>query len=76
MQPLAIALTVFTGRVGDHNRRAMSGSAVVGSALADRLGLSPVGIEIAEFETAEPPGGEAAAAAALLEALEPLFEGR
>lgn len=42
----ALALTVFRGRVGDHNDRAMSGATVVGHELADRLGLPPVTIGV------------------------------
>jgi len=34
-----VGLTVFQGRVGDHNDRAMSGVQVIGAILSDRLGL-------------------------------------
>lgn len=40
------AVTVFRGRVGDHNDRAMAGSEVVGAALAEHLGLVPVTVGV------------------------------
>jgi arginase family enzyme len=33
---------VFLGRAGDHNDRGMAGAAVVGAALAERLGVDPI----------------------------------
>jgi arginase len=38
----ALAVTVYQGRAGDHNPRALVGARVLGLALADRLGVAPV----------------------------------
>jgi arginase len=37
-----LALTIFQGRAGDHNPRAMAGTALLGQALAQRTGASPL----------------------------------
>lgn len=46
MDSPAFAVTVFRGRAGDHNDRAMAGSQVVGAALADRLERASVTIGV------------------------------
>ena len=38
----ALAVTLYQGRAGDHNPRALVGARVLGQALADRLGVDPV----------------------------------
>ena len=43
-----IALTVFQGRAGDHNDRAIPGAASIGRALAKKLGLEPLLIGVPE----------------------------
>jgi hypothetical protein len=40
------AVTVFRGRVGDHNDRAMAGSELVGAALAEHLDRVPVTVGV------------------------------
>ena len=35
------ALTVFNGRAGDHNERAMLGARLIGADLQERLGVDP-----------------------------------
>jgi hypothetical protein len=37
-----VALTHFAARAGDHNDRAMQGSAMIAASLASRLGVEPV----------------------------------
>ena len=59
-----IRLTIFAGRVGDRNARAMAGAAILGAAVADHLGveattlgvpLPPLGADwAAELEAARP----------------------
>ena len=38
----ALAVTLYQGRAGDHNPRALVGARILGQALADRLGVDPV----------------------------------
>jgi arginase len=47
---LPVVLTVFQGRAGDHNARAIPGAAALGKRLSDMLGLTPIVIG-----TPEPP---------------------
>jgi len=42
--PDRLALTLFNGRAGDHNDRAMAGGPLLAAELADRLDLEPVTI--------------------------------
>ncbi|WP_068955056.1 arginase family protein [Pararhizobium polonicum] len=44
------ALTIFAGRCGDRNPRAMAGASVIGERIAERLGIAP-----ALIGTPEPP---------------------
>ena len=55
------ALTVFNGRAGDHNERAMLGRTKI------------IGVEIAEFEDVWSDGDEPVLPTALLDALTPLW---